>query len=148
MKRIISILIVLCSLLCLTSCDSDTVIKDGTYRAEFDSFDESGYKDFVELTFKDGNVTEVTMDAVSETDGSLKSESDTYRESMETIAGTYPAKYYQDLINQYIGYGDSSGVLIVAGATSTSNNIIRLLTSLETALKNGNYTDAVIVPRS
>ena len=148
MKRIISILIVLCSLLCLTSCDSDTLIKDGTYRAEFDSFDESGYKDFVELTFKDGNVTEVTMDAVSETDGSLKSESDTYRESMETIAGTYPAKYYQDLINQYIGYGDSSGVLIVAGATSTSNNIIRLLTSLETALKNGNYTDAVIVPRS
>ena len=137
MKKFISILIVLAALFSLTSCDSSTAVSDGVYRAEYDSYDESGYKDFVEITFKDGMVTEVTMDAVSEADGSLKSESAAYRESMETIAGTYPAKYYQDLINQYIGSGDSSGVLIVAGATSTSNAIIKLLTSLEAAMKAG-----------
>lgn len=147
MKKFISILIVLAALFSLTSCDSSTVVSDGVYRAEYDSYDESGYKDFVEITFKDGMVTEVTMDAVSEADGSLKSESAAYRESMETIAGTYPAKYYQDLINQYIGSGDSSGVLIVAGATSTSNAIIKLLTSLEAAMKAGTYTGTVLVSR-
>ncbi len=147
MKKIISILIVLAALFSLTSCDSNTKVSDGTYRAEYDSYDDSGYKDFVEITFKDGLVTEVTMDAVSEADGSLKSESDEYRESMETIAGTYPAKYYQDLINQYIGSGDSSGVLIVAGATSTSNAIIKLLTSLEAAMKAGTYNGTVLVSR-
>ncbi len=147
MKKFISVLIVLAALFSLTSCDSNIQVSDGIYRAEYDSFDDSGYKDFVEITFKDGLVTEVTMDAVSEADGSLKSESDAYRESMETIAGTYPAKYYQDLINQYIGSGDSSGVLIVAGATSTSNAIIKLLTSLEATMKAGTYNGTVLVSR-
>ena len=87
------------------------------------------------------------MDAVYETDGSLKSESDEYRASMEGISGTYPAKYYQDLINQYIESGDSSGVLVVAGATSTSNSIIKLLMALETEMKAGTYKGTVIVPR-
>ena len=53
MKKYISILIVLAALFSLTSCDSSTAVSDGVYRAEYDSYDESGYKDFVEITFKD-----------------------------------------------------------------------------------------------
>lgn len=147
MRKVISILLVLCSVFVLTSCDAAASIKDGTYRAEYDTYDTYGYRDFVELKFENGTVTEVTMDAVYETDGSLKSESDEYRASMEGISGTYPAKYYQDLINQYIESGDSSGVLVVAGATSTSNSIIKLLMALETEMKAGSYKGTVIVPR-
>ncbi|MBQ8994687.1 MAG: FMN-binding protein [Oscillospiraceae bacterium] len=147
MRKLLSILLVLIAIFALTACDASAAIKDGTYRAEFDTFDTYGYKDFVEIKFENGTVTEVTMDAMSEEDGSLKSESNEYRESMEGISGTYPAKYYQDLINQYIESGDSSGVLVVAGATSTSNSILKLLTALETELKAGTYQGTVLVPR-
>ena len=147
MKKFISIILVLTAIFALSACDAAADIKDGKYRAEFDSFDDYGYKDFVEITFLNGEVTEVTMDAVSEADGSMKSQSDEYRESMEGLSGTYPAKYYQDLINQYIESGDSSGVLVVAGATSTSNSILKLLTALETELKAGTYQGTVVVPR-
>lgn len=147
MKRFISIILVLTVIFALSACDAEAVIKDGKYRAEYDSFDDYGYKDFVEITFLNGEVTEVTMDAVSEADGSMKSQSDEYRESMEGFSGTYPAKYYQDLINQYIESGDSSGVLVVAGATSTSNSILKLLTALETELKAGTYQGTVVVSR-
>lgn len=147
MKKLISIILVLAAILALSSCEAAAAIKDGKYRAEFDMYDDYGYKDFVEITFINGEVTEVTMDAVSEADGSLKSQSDEYRESMEGLAGTYPAKYYQDLINQYVESGDSSGVLVVAGATSTSNNILKLLTALEKELKAGTYQGTIVVPR-
>ena len=147
MKKFISIILVLTAIFALSACDAAADIKDGKYRAEFDSFDDYCYKDFVEITFLNGEVTEVTMDAVSEADGSMKSQSDEYRESMEGLSGTYPAKYYQDLINQYVESGDSSGVLVVAGATSTSNSILKLLTALETELKAGTYQGTVVVPR-
>ena len=147
MKKIISIILVLTAIFALSACDAAADIKDGKYRAEFDTYDEYGYKDFVEITFVNGEVTEVTMDAVSAADGSMKSQSDEYRESMEGLSGTYPAKYYQDLINQYVESGDSSGVLVVAGATSTSNSILKLLTALETELKAGTYQGTVVVPR-
>ena len=147
MKKFISIILVLTAIFTLSACDAAADIKDGKYRAEFDSFDDYGYKDFVEITFLNGEVTEVTMDAVSQADGSMKSQSDEYRESMEGLSGTYPAKYYQDLINQYVESGDSSGVLVVAGATSTSNSILKLLTALETELKAGTYQGTVVVPR-
>lgn len=146
MKKLLSLLLAMVLLFLLTACEGKPV-QDGTYRVEYDTFDAIGYKDFVEVTFKDGTVTEVTMDAVDE-NGALKSASADYRESMENIAGTYPAKYYQDLINQYIQSGSSEGVAIVAGATSTSNNIVTLLIELEKALRSGSTETLIIVPRA
>ena len=146
MKKLLSLLLAMVLLFLLTACEGKPV-QDGTYRVEYDTFDAIGYKDFVEVTFKDGTVTEVTMDAVDE-NGALKSASADYRESMETIAGTYPAKYYQDLINQYIQSGSSEGVAIVAGATSTSNNIVTLLIELEKALRSGSTETLIVVPRA
>ena len=146
MKRIFTVLCVLALALGLAACGAAS-IEDGTYRAEYDSFDVNGYKYFVEITFADGTVTSVVMDAVCEADGSLKSESEEYKESMQTVVGTYPEKYYTDLINQYIQSGSSEGVEIVAGATSTSNSMVKLLKAIEQALLNGSYEGAVVVPR-
>ena len=146
MKRIFTVLCVLALALGLAACGA-APIEDGTYRAEYDSFDVNGYKDFVEITFADGTVTSVVMDAVCEADGSLKSESEEYKESMQTVVGTYPEKYYTDLINQDIQSGSSEGVEIVAGATSTSNSMVKLLKAIEQALLNGSYEGAVVVPR-
>lgn len=147
MKRIFTVLCVLALALGFTACGAAAAIEDGTYRAEYDSFDVNGYKDFVELTFEGGVVTNVVMDAVCEADGTLKSESEEYKESMQTVVGTYPQKYYTDLINQYIQTGSSDGVEIVAGATTTSNSMLKLLRALEEVMVSGRYDGAVVVPR-
>ncbi len=140
-----SVLLVLCAL--LSGCENqDYVITDGTYRAEFDTYDANGYKDYVEITFSDGLVTEIEADAISEADGSLKSACESVRNDMEPLCGTYPEKYYKDLINQYLADPQSSSVDIVAGATWTSNDFILLVQALEEAVCNGN-TETVIVSR-
>ncbi len=129
------------------ACTGNVEISDGTYRAEYDSYDQHGYKDFVEITFVDGAVTEITADAVSEADGSLKSTSEEYRKDMESLEnGTYPEKYYKDLINQYIANPSADAVDVVAGATTSSKSFKALAAALEHAVRSGN-TDTVIVKR-
>ena len=147
MKRIIAILLVITCITCLTACSSSKLIPNGTYHIEYDSSDATGYIDFVEVTFENGKITDVKMDAVSESDGSLKSESEEYREDMEQYTDTYPEKYYMDLINQYILTGNSAEVDVVAGATATSNSILNLLRALEASLKSGSTETTIIVPR-
>jgi len=40
-------------------------LKDGKYTAEADTYDDEGYKPFVELTVKNGKVSEIDLDAVN-----------------------------------------------------------------------------------
>lgn len=124
----------------------DFEIKDGTYRAEFSDYDVQGYKDYVEITFEDEAVTSIEADAVSEHGGTLKSEAAEFKNDMQLICGTYPEKYYKDLINQYLDNPESDNIDIVAGATWTSNDFIALVRALEKAVREGN-TDTVIVKR-
>ena len=148
MKRIIALLLVIVCAVYMTACSSSKLIPNGTYHIEYDTYDATGYKDFVEVTFEDGTITDVKMDAVSESDGSLKSESEEYREDMKKFSNTYPEKYYMDLINQYILTGKSEGVDVVAGATATSNSILKLLRALESSLKSGSTETLIVVPRN
>ncbi len=122
----------------------EVIVEDGTYRAEYKDYDTSGYKDFIEITFADGLVVSITADAVSGVDGSLKSQSGTMREAMSSINGTYPEKYYKDLINQYLENPTSDAIDIVAGATSTSNDFVALLKALEKAVREGSTETAII----
>lgn len=146
MKKLSLVLIVALLSVIITACTGEIKIADGTYRAEYADFDAQGYKDFVEITFKDGYVTEIVADAINGKDGSLKSESEDVRESMESAVGTYPEKYYKDLINQYIENPSADAIDVVAGATETSNSFIVLLKALEKSIRIGN-TDVVIVER-
>lgn len=57
-----------------TSSDN-TILKDGKYTAEGDSYDEDGYKPYVELTVKNGKITEIDCDAIDK-EGDFKKESD------------------------------------------------------------------------
>lgn len=136
-KNAILAVITVVLILIFAGCSNpNVIIVDGTYRAEFDTFDSSGYKDFVEVTFKDGLAVSVSADAVK-ADGTLKSMDNGLRDAMSGVINTYPEKYYRDLINQYIANPDSDGIDVVAGATESSNNFIELLKAVEKAVVNG-----------
>lgn len=113
----------------LAGCsDSSTdELVDGTYRAEFKECDDYGWKDFVELTVKDGELYEVVFDGENEDCTKLKSEDESYENQMKEIVGTYPAKYNKDLINQFLSSGKVSKVDIVAGATESTGNFKTLI---------------------
>ncbi|MEA4911388.1 MAG: FMN-binding protein [Oscillospiraceae bacterium] len=147
MKKLsILLVLALAAALLFTACSGGNIeIQDGTYRAEYADYDQHGYKDYVVITFEDGAVASIEADGVAE-DGSLKSASAEYREKMESVQGTYPEKYYKDLINQYLENPDADAIDVVAGATSTSNSFITLLKALEKNVRTGD-TKTVIVNR-
>jgi major membrane immunogen (membrane-anchored lipoprotein) len=49
-------------------------LHDGIFYAQSEDFDERGYKDFVEMTVKEGRITEIVWDAVEKGDGKNRAE--------------------------------------------------------------------------
>jgi len=117
--------------------------KDGVYHAEFKDYDSHGWKEYVDVQVDGNKVTVLTFDGVN-ADGAKKSEDEDYRASMEPVKGTYPAKYYADIVNQYLESQKYKDVTTVAGATVSTNNFKTLMAALESNMKSGDTT-AVIV---
>lgn len=125
------------------ACDTTVPISDGTYRVEMTEFDENGYKDFVEFVIEESKVVSIEADGYSETDGSLKTESEDMKKAMSAVSGTYPEKFYGDLVNEYIG-SDGLQTDVVAGATMSSENFFELMELAKNAAKTGDTTVRVV----
>ena len=140
MKKFIKLMAVVICVFAFTACSeaSFTNLQDGTYRAEYKNFDVYGWKDYIEVTVEDVEISELVFDAVNMEDGSLKSEDENYKSEMEPIVGTYPAKYNADLINQFLESGKISAVDVVAGATQSTGSFKTLLTNIVPNIKEGN----------
>ena len=142
MKKAVSILVVLLSVLgLLTGCGTD--YKDGVYHAEFQDYDSHGWKEYVDVEVQGSKVTVLTFDGIN-AEGDKKSEDESYRASMESVKGTYPAKFYTDIINQYLETGKLDDVATVAGATLSTNNFRTLMLALEDAMKAGDTTPVIV----
>ena len=146
MKKFIKLMAVVICVFAFTACSeaSFTNLQDGTYRAEYKNFDVYGWKDYIEVTVENGEISELVFDAVNIEDGSLKSEDENYKSEMEPIVGTYPAKYNADIINQFLESGKISAVDVVAGATQSTGSFKTLLTNIVPNIKEGN-TEIVLV---
>lgn len=106
--------------------NSKTLV-DGVYRAEYSECDEYGWKDYVEITVSEGEISEVVFDGENADKTKLKSEDLSYENQMKQYRGTYPAKYNKDLINQFIETGKIDGVDVVAGATESTDRFKTLV---------------------
>ena len=146
MKKFIKLMAVVICVFAFTACSeaSFTNLQDGTYRAEYKNFDVYGWKDYIEVTVEDGEISELVFDAVNMEDGSLKSEDENYKSEMEPIVGTYPAKYNADLINQFLESGKISAVDVVAGATQSTGSFKTLLTNIVPSIKAGDTATVLV----
>ncbi|MDO5601271.1 MAG: FMN-binding protein [Oscillospiraceae bacterium] len=146
-------LFILC-LSCLTllsaflfsGCNSAPSYTDGSYHAEFQNFDSNGWKEFIDVTIKDGKPEKVVMDAVNQA-GDLKSADQEYNDLMKNYSDTYPAKFYQDLATQFLERQDPAKIDAVAGATLSSDNFKKLLAELKPYMVAG-ITDDVVLQSS
>ncbi len=134
---------VMCSAV-LSGCSAG--MKDGTYKAEYKSYDDHGWKDYVSITVSGGKITAVDYDSLNES-GAKKSEDEAYRAQMEPVSKTYPAKFYKELEDKLVEGQDVKKVDAVTGATTSSNDFKILATEALDAAKSGK-TDTVTVERS
>lgn len=142
MKKLLAIsTLLVVALSFLTGCTPD--YKDGVYHAEFANFDSHGWKEYVDVQVSGNTVTVLTFDGV-DVDGKLKSADESYRSNMQSVEGTYPAKFYADITNQYLESGKLKDVATVAGATVSTNNFKTLMQALDENMKNGNTTVVIV----
>jgi len=146
MKKLTLALIIVVMITVFAACTGETKVDDGVYRAEFEDYDEYGYKDYLEVTFRNGEIVKVVADAISY-DGTLKTQSQELKDKMLSAGSvTYPEKYYQDLVNLYMADPDPDEIDVIAGATKSSDNFKILARELEKSIRAG-YTETVIVKR-
>lgn len=126
-----------------TPAASSSKYVDGTYKVEFDSYDAHNYKGQLELTVKDGKITDVKYDEVMK-DGTLKSKDEKYKTQMEAGSKTYPEKAYTELKQQLLTK-QSATIDAVAGATASSNNFKALVKyAFDNMLPSGKPTSAQV----
>ena len=128
---------------CIGFAGCSTSYKDGVYHAEFEDYDNHGWKEYVDVEVQDNTVTVLTFDGVN-ADGEKKSEDEDYRASMEPVKGTYPAKFYTDIINQYLETGNLDDVATVAGSTLSTDHFRTLMLALEASMKSGDTTPIMV----
>ncbi|MGM9973132.1 MAG: FMN-binding protein [Clostridiaceae bacterium] len=122
--------------------------KDGKYRAEYDQIDKNGWKAFVELTVKDGKISEVDYDYLNDKD-ERKSENAEYNKKMKEIAGTNPETYLPELEKALVDKQDASKIDNITGATHSVDGYKEMVAKLvDEKIKKGDETTLVIAQPS
>ncbi|WP_434642637.1 FMN-binding protein [Thermoanaerobacterium thermosaccharolyticum] len=108
-----------------TNSSASGAYKDGTYKAEQAAFDDHGYKGQIEITVKDGKITNVLYNEVDK-DGKFKRDDENYASKMKAKTNTTPKEADEKLQQELIDSQDTSKVDTVAGATETSKTFKEL----------------------
>lgn len=147
-KYLNTFLIVTCVIL-LTGCfggGSEAKYKDGKYLAE-GTKDSYGWSEFVEVTVKDGNVSELVFDSKNE-EGKLKSEDENYNKIYKEALNITATEAFDQIEKQYMDSKNPSEVKKVAGATVSTDNFVTMMTKLEEKMVNGDTTPITLTLKS
>lgn len=138
MKRFFAIATALLMMFLLVACGGGKKMADGVYTAQVDdAFVEAyghGWREFLEVTMKDGKIVNVVYDGVN-ADGQHKSDPGVY--NMEPSPAEWLPKLEENIKNNVDGKIDA-----VAGATNSSSNAQELLNAI---LKDGKVGETITV---
>ncbi len=147
MKKIAVVLMILAMTLSLVACGGGSDMQDGTYRAEYSTFDDYGWKDFVELTITDGEITNVISDCISE-DGVLKSEDEEYAAMMTEYGSPITPDAFYPLLEESLMNTQNPGEIdMVANATDSSTAFKLLASELVSKNVKDGDSEVLIVDR-
>ncbi|GAA0776211.1 hypothetical protein GCM10008908_29180 [Clostridium subterminale] len=126
----------------LVGCGSKGM-KDGSYKSEFDTFDDHGWKGQVEITVADGKITDAKFDYVNEA-GDLKSKDAKYQESMTKVSGIGPVEFSAQYAKALVEKQDPATVDAITGAT-TSGDDFKTLADAAVQYANDGKTETAVV---
>ena len=98
-----------------------TGLKDGSYTAAQDNYDDRGWKGQIAIEVKDGKIGTVDFDYVNK-DNKLKSEDQGYIKAMEDKTKVNLANAMKELESSLVSTQDAATVNAVSGATGTSTD--------------------------
>jgi len=116
----------------LVGCGSKGM-KDGSYKSEFDTFDDHGWKGQVEITVADVNES-----------GDLKSKDAEYQEKMTKVSGIGPVEFSTQYAEALVEKQDPATVDAITGAT-TSGDDFKLLADAAIQHANDGKTETAVV---
>ncbi len=116
----------------LVGCGSKGM-KDGSYKSEFDTFDDHGWKGQVEITVADGKES-----------GDLKSKDAEYQEKMTKVSGIGPVEFSTQYAEALVEKQDPATVDAITGAT-TSGDDFKLLADAAIQHANDGKTETAVV---
>ncbi|AGB17764.1 FMN-binding protein [Thermoanaerobacterium thermosaccharolyticum] len=108
-----------------SNTSSSGTYKDGTYKAEQTAFDAHGYKGQIEITVKDGKITNVLYNEVDK-NGKFKRDDADYASKMKAKNNITPKEVDEKLQQELVDSQDTSKVDTVAGATESSKTFKEL----------------------
>jgi major membrane immunogen (membrane-anchored lipoprotein) len=106
--------------------DTSTAVlpQNGTYTAEGE-LDDHGWKPVLEVTFEDGDITEVMYDEFDEEENSKRADED-YNARLEEESDVTVEDAFSQLESRLLEEQSVESVDVVSGATSSSNKFIEL----------------------
>ena len=137
-----SALILLLLALSLSGCRKDEPAKDGTYRAQLSdtsTADNNGWQEYLEVTWRDGKITQVVFDAADES-GRLKSQLSEEEYPMDP----HPSLWMPRLAEQVKNAQSPETIEGIAGATRSSRHVRAMFQELEDRAKQGDTSTAVM----
>ncbi|MEG0133198.1 MAG: FMN-binding protein [Clostridium sp.] len=142
-KKVISLLgAVVLTAGMLVGCGSKGM-KDGSYNAEFDKFDDHGWKGQVSITVANGKITKSTFDYVNES-GKFKSKDEGYQEKMVKVCSIGPVEFSAQYAEALIEKQTPSTVDTITGAT-TSGDDFKILADAAIQYANDGKTETAVV---
>lgn len=143
-KKIIIILsviviVLLAGIIRYSTMDS---LKDGYYTAETSEF-EHGWKEYLRIQVKDGNIVSAEFNAKNES-GFIKAWDNAYMKNMESLQGTYPNKYTREYVQQLIDEQENIEVDTVTGASTSGANFTKLVEAVLQQAKKGDSQTFVV----
>lgn len=143
-KKIIIILsvIVIVLLAGIIRYSTKDSLKDGYYTAETSEF-EHGWKEYLRIQVKDGNIVSAEFNAKNES-GFIKAWDNAYMKNMESLQGTYPNKYTREYVQQLIDEQENIEVDTVTGASTSGANFTKLVEAVLQQAKKGDSQTFVV----
>lgn len=120
-----------------TTTETAEGLQDGSYRIEDLNFGDTGWKEALEITVVDGEITEATWESKDE-DGNDKIDDEDYQETMTNVNELGPQDFIPDLEGQLVDKQDPADVEVVSGATHTSEKFQDYAQQLVEAAEEGN----------
>ena len=104
-----------------TAPAAESGLKDGSYTAAQDKYDDYGWKGQITVEVKDGKISTVDFDYINK-DNKLKSQDQGYIKAMADKTKVDLAKAMEELEGKLVGAQEVAAVDAVTGATTTSND--------------------------
>lgn len=101
--------------------EKNILLKEGTYKVEFDHPDFRGWKAFLVLKINsDGKMEEITYDYINKS-GLLKTKDEAYNKAMKNKNGIGPSEYCSRLAKNLVVYQNPDEVDSITGATHSAH---------------------------